>query len=77
MDTYSDLLFAIAGGEAEFSMSYPLDAAPRNDTMPNWLFQEVAQGGAHGQGSSYAAPKGIFEAINKQQQQGVLEIAKL
>lgn len=37
LDTYSDLLFAIAGGEAEYGIGYPLDAVPRNQHQPEWL----------------------------------------
>jgi len=29
MDTFSDLLFAISGAEADYQVHYPLDAAPR------------------------------------------------
>lgn len=37
LDTESDLLFAISGGEVEYSMHYPLDQSPRNYCEPEWL----------------------------------------
>jgi hypothetical protein len=37
IDTVSDLLFAISGGEAKYLMAYPLDQPTRNDTQPDWL----------------------------------------
>jgi hypothetical protein len=36
-NTASDLLFAISGAEIQYSVSYPLDNAPRNATRPEWL----------------------------------------
>jgi hypothetical protein len=43
LDTISDLLFAIDGGEANYSVQYPLELAPRNDTAPEWTFEEPPQ----------------------------------
>lgn len=37
LDTVSDLLFAISGAEPEYGIGYPLDGAPRNDVVPEWL----------------------------------------
>jgi hypothetical protein len=37
LDTVSDLLFAIPGGEAAYDVSYPLDQPKRNLTKPIWL----------------------------------------
>lgn len=37
IDTISDLLFAISGAEADYSIKYPLHEAPRNDVRPAWL----------------------------------------
>jgi hypothetical protein len=37
LDTVSDLLFAISGGEPEYSIAYPLDRPSRNYTDPEWL----------------------------------------
>jgi len=55
MDTFSDLLFAISGAEAEYEVGRPLDAAPRNYTHPEWLIREEdqpdSQGSARRQGS--------------------------
>ncbi len=34
VDTISDLLFAIGGGEAAYSMQYPLRQPARNDNQP-------------------------------------------
>ena len=36
-DTPSDYLFAISGAEIKYELSYPLDGAPRNFTVPDWL----------------------------------------
>src|SRR5208282_4731873 len=35
-DTASDLVFAISGGVVAYSVSYPLDAPPRNRVKPEW-----------------------------------------
>jgi hypothetical protein len=37
LDTVSDLLFAIAGGEPEYSVAHPLDGPPRNYGAPEWV----------------------------------------
>jgi hypothetical protein len=37
LDTVSDLLFAIAGGEPVYGVAYPLNEAARNDAQPDWL----------------------------------------
>ncbi|HXQ40215.1 MAG TPA: hypothetical protein VN821_03040, partial [Candidatus Udaeobacter sp.] len=42
LDTESDLLFAISGGEPEYAISYPLDNAPRNYANPVWLSPTAA-----------------------------------
>jgi hypothetical protein len=36
LNTLSDLIFAINGGEVNYSVTFPLDAAPRNMTRPAW-----------------------------------------
>ena len=37
LDTMSDLLFAISGGEPRYGIAHPLDGAARNDVRPDWL----------------------------------------
>ena len=37
LDTVSDLLFAISGGEPEYQVSRPLDEPGRNMIAPSWL----------------------------------------
>ena len=37
LDTVSDLLFAISGAEADYSIRFPLEQAARNDTRPHWM----------------------------------------
>lgn len=37
LDTVSDLLFAISGGEPAYEVAHPLDEAARNNTQPDWL----------------------------------------
>lgn len=37
LDTISDLVFAMRGGEPEYSIDYPLDAPKRNRSQPTWL----------------------------------------
>src|SRR5438046_2923199 len=37
LDTVSDLLFAISGSEAYYSVSRPLDMPSKNYTQPEWL----------------------------------------
>jgi hypothetical protein len=37
LDTVSDLLFAIAGGESKYEISYPLDKPRRNYQPSEWL----------------------------------------
>jgi hypothetical protein len=37
LDTYSKLLYAISGGQPEYSMGYPLQAHQRNLTQPVWF----------------------------------------
>ena len=37
LNTLSDLIFAICGGEPGYSIEYPLDAPPRNQETPAWL----------------------------------------
>ncbi len=43
LDTVSDLLFAIDGGEDAHSMQYPLEQAPRNDNVPEWTIEDPEQ----------------------------------
>lgn len=40
LDTISDLLFAIDGGESDYSVQYPLELAQRNDSVPEWTIEE-------------------------------------
>lgn len=40
LDTVSNLLFAIRGGEPAYHISYPLEQSARNDTQPQWLEKE-------------------------------------
>jgi hypothetical protein len=52
LDTVSDLLFAISGGEPVYSISYPLNGAVRNFRKPEWLEnQEIKQEIQDSQGS--------------------------
>ncbi len=37
LDTVSDFLFAISGGEPDYRVVYPLDKPARNDVAPDWL----------------------------------------
>lgn len=37
LDTVSDLLFAICGGEVDYKIAHPLDKAATNVTEPQWL----------------------------------------
>jgi hypothetical protein len=37
LDTLCDLLFAISGAEIKYDVQYPLDGAPRNYSLPDWL----------------------------------------
>lgn len=37
LDTISDILFAIDGGELIYENEYPLDKAPRNSNKPEWV----------------------------------------
>ncbi len=37
LDTVSNLLFAISGAEASYSLAYPADEAARNYIGPEWL----------------------------------------
>ncbi|MBI1777815.1 MAG: helix-turn-helix transcriptional regulator [Proteobacteria bacterium] len=39
LDTVSDLLFAMGGGEPRYQIIYPLDGATRNYETPEWLDQ--------------------------------------
>ncbi len=41
LDRLSDFLFAISGAEAGYSVYYPLEQPPRNDTEPPWLQRSV------------------------------------
>lgn len=43
LDTVSDLLFAISGAEVAYDLSYPLKQPGRNDTYPEWLFNDPSQ----------------------------------
>lgn len=36
LDTLSDLVFAIGGGEVEYGLGFPLSAPPRNMRKPEW-----------------------------------------
>src|SRR4051812_20193309 len=36
LDTGSNLLFAICGGEPNYTIAYPLRDGARNDTQPDW-----------------------------------------
>lgn len=53
LDTVSDILFAISGAEPSYSVTYPLDASPRNDTQPHWL--------PAGGGYDWATPKTLAQ----------------
>lgn len=51
LNTVSDLIFAITGGEVEYSIGYPLDQPPRNMRRPDWADVppiEVTKGTAAG-----------------------------
>src|SRR5688572_5709127 len=37
VNTISDLLFAMSGGEADYSVAHPLDAPKRNSNAPDWI----------------------------------------
>lgn len=37
LDTVSDLLFAISGAEADYSIRFPLEQATHNDNIPHWM----------------------------------------
>ena len=37
VDTASDLLFAISGAEIAYGVQYPLNGAPQNYRMPDWM----------------------------------------
>jgi hypothetical protein len=39
LDTVSDLLFAMSGGEVDYQTCYPLELKPRNMTVPDWLVE--------------------------------------
>lgn len=39
LDTVSDLLFAISGGEPSYGVDHPLDEPARNDDRPHWLHE--------------------------------------
>jgi hypothetical protein len=41
LDTVSDLLFAISGGELKSEVSYPLSKPERNFTRPEWLSEGI------------------------------------
>jgi transcriptional regulator with XRE-family HTH domain len=43
LDTMSEVLFALSGGEPEYGVYYPLDAPPRNQIKPEWLESTAAQ----------------------------------
>jgi transcriptional regulator with XRE-family HTH domain len=40
LDTVSNLLFAIRGGEPAYHVNYPLEQPARNDNQPQWLEKE-------------------------------------
>lgn len=49
LDTLSDLLFAIDGGEAEYSVSFPLNKPKKNISRPDWSLEPppiVVSGGS-------------------------------
>jgi hypothetical protein len=48
LDTASDLLFAISGGEPAYSVGYPLDRPASNRTVPVWLYAAVDAVPQHG-----------------------------
>lgn len=52
LDTVSDLLFAIGGGVAKYSMSYPLDEAARNFSTDDILSLKDHSDDKPGTGSS-------------------------
>jgi hypothetical protein len=41
LDTLSDLLFAINGGEPEYSVSFPLNKPQRNISQPDWSLEAL------------------------------------
>ena len=43
LDTVSDLLFAIAGGEPSYTIFYPLNQPPRNQVQPEWLDDDYGE----------------------------------
>lgn len=43
LDTVSDLLFALSGAEIEYRVTYPLERASRNMTVPDWLTCDTPQ----------------------------------
>jgi hypothetical protein len=48
LDTVSDLLFAISGGEPVYSTGHPLDEAARNDTGRAWRGAHVSRASLQG-----------------------------
>jgi len=54
-DTFSDLLFAIAGGVPAYSVDFPLDKPIRNWTQPDWIWD-----GAFLEGDWHPAPSDNF-----------------
>lgn len=45
LNTFSDIIFAISGGEPAYSIEHPLDAPPRNQDAPAWLSEGTAEFG--------------------------------
>ncbi len=41
LNTLSDLLFAMGGGEPRMAVAYPLEAPPRNSQRPEWLKEKA------------------------------------
>jgi hypothetical protein len=42
LDTISDLLFAISGAEAGYTITYPCDMPKRNHNSPHWLMEQLS-----------------------------------
>lgn len=43
LDTVSNLLFAIRGGEPRYGVRFPLDEPARNDNQPHWINEQPAK----------------------------------
>ena len=56
LDTVSNLIFGISGGELKYSVAHPLSEPPRNFTLPEW-----AKGLASIDGNKPSPPSGLDE----------------